>query len=147
MAPSMGMVMNYIMTALNYLVRIIRPSTFFILRACLAQLLRQLHMKLCQTVIFGQASRLKPSTKLLRASTGGVKPQIVASDGFTSTSRRPWQKCPLSASAQEREEGAELLPAPRRSGRRGRRGLRLRGGAGGGAPLARRSPARLRWRR
>lgn len=144
------------------------------LRAHLAQLLRQLHMKLCQTVIFGQASRLKPSTKLLRASTGGVKPQIVASDGFTSTSRRPWQKCPGRIGAGFATEWEEGPPAPRWSGRRGRRcrqrhvraggGRRCRrrhGGAGGGgggaagateereegAPLLPPVPARPRWRR
>ena len=129
----MGMVMNYIMTALNYLVRIIRPSTFFILRACLAQLLRQLHMKLCQTVIFGLASRLKPSTKLLRASTRGAKP---TNRGFrrlhlhlaSSLAKMPSERIGAGAgggsraaagATAEREEGAEGPAAPRRSGRGG----------------------------
>jgi len=56
------------------------------IRAHLAQLHGELPVKLCQMVFFGPASAVKPSMKLISASTSGMKPQNVASTGFTSAS-------------------------------------------------------------
>lgn len=46
----------------------------------------ELLVKMCQTVFFlDWASGVKPSIKLISASTRGMKPQNIASTGFTST--------------------------------------------------------------
>ena len=47
----------------------------------------ELLVKMCQTVFFFDwASGVKPSIKLISASTSGMKPQNMVSIGFTSTS-------------------------------------------------------------